>query len=264
MQFGICTSVANWPAVKAAGWDFIEENVQSFLQAQRPDAEFEGGHWDGNRVAAASGAVVAAANCLVPAELKITGPQANPDVLQRYFSTVVARAKKAGIQTLVFGSGAARKVPDGWDRDRASKQILDFSRMAAGLAGDAGLIVVIEHLNSGECNIINSVAEAMTYVRQIDRPSFQCLVDSYHFWLEKEKLDDLKAALPHVRHVHVADLEGRLAPGQSGKSDYRPFFACLKAGGYNGRICVEALGFSDIAAVAPRVLAYIKEQWAKA
>jgi sugar phosphate isomerase/epimerase len=259
MEFGICTSVDNASAVKAAGWDFVEELVQPFLQAQVPDDQ-----WNGLRRAAASPLPVPAANSLLPASLKVTGPSVDFDALQKYMAIVMARAQKTGIQTLVFGSGAARMVPEGFDRDKARAQILDFIRISADLAAKHSVTLVMEHLNKGECNIINSVAEAMTYVRAADHPHFKCLVDSWHFWLEHEPLESLKAAMPWIRHVHLADTEGRVAPGLSGKNDYRPFFAVLKAGGYAGLISVESPGFIGIPESAAGVLEFVRKQWEQA
>jgi sugar phosphate isomerase/epimerase len=259
MQFGICTSVANASAVKAAGWDYIEENVQNFLQGLAPDSQ-----WHGERLARESAVPILAACCLVPGNMKITGPEVDFNSLRNYMVNVTARAKKAGIKTLVFGSGGARNVPDGFDRERAQRQILEFARMASELAAKQGVLIVIEHLNKKECNIVNTVGEAESYVRQINSPGFQNLVDCYHFWLEKENLDDLKRALPHIKHVHVSDLDGRLPPGESGKSDFRPFFRVLKQGGYDGPVSVEALGFEDIPKLGPRVLAFLKKQWNEA
>jgi sugar phosphate isomerase/epimerase len=256
VQFGICTSVANAAAVKAAGWDYIEENVQNLLQGLVPDTQ-----WQGENLTRSLALPVLAACCLVPAELKITGPAVDSAKLQEYIARVTARAAKVGIQTLVFGSGGARNVPDGWDRILAVEQIVAFARMAAELAAKHGLTLVAEHLNRRECNILNTVGEAEAIVRQVNHPNFGNLVDCYHFWLEKENLEDLKKAMPYIRHVHVSDLEGRLPPGISGKSDFRPFFHVLKESGYNGRISVEALGFDDIAGIGPRVLAFLKDQW---
>jgi len=259
MQFGICTSVANSAAVKAAGWDYIEENVQNFLQGVVPDSQ-----WHGERLAAASAVPILAACCLVPGDMKITGPNADPKKLHDYMVNVAARAKRTGIKTLVFGSGGARKIPDGFDREKAMLQIVAFARMAAEQCAKHGVLLVAEHLNRKECNVLNTVGECESVVRQVNNPSFENLVDCYHFWLEKESLEDLKRAMPHIRHVHVSDLDGRLPPGETGKSDYRPFFRVLKQAGYNTRISVEALGFDDIAGMGPRVLKFLKEQWSQA
>ena len=65
--------------------------------------------------------------------------------------------------------------------------------------------------------------------------------------------------MPWIRHVHVSD-KTRVAPGESGKDDYRPFFAVLKRGGYDGLVSVEANGFDNIAGMGPRVLSLLKRQ----
>lgn len=259
MQFGICTSVDKAPEAKAAGWDFVEELVQPFLQGDVSDAQWKG-------VERVSSAVlpVPAANSLLPATLKVTGPAYDFGALKKYMATIMSRAQKAGIKTLVFGSGAARNVPEGFDRDKARAQILDFIRISADLAAKHDVMLVAEHLNKGECNIINSVAEAMTYVRAAGHPHFKCLVDSWHFWLENEPLESLRAAMPWIRHVHLADVEGRVAPGLSGKCDYRPFFRVLKDGGYDGLMSIESPGMIAVPESAAGVLVFLKKQWSEA
>ena len=106
MRFGICTSLANAAAVRAAGWDFVEENVQHFLQGLTPDEQ-----WDGEGRAKASVLPIPAANVLVPASLKITGPDADLEKLTAYMTRVLTRAGRVGIKTLVFGSGGAAQHP---------------------------------------------------------------------------------------------------------------------------------------------------------
>lgn len=256
MRFGICTKIERAGELKAAGTDFVEENVQTLLQAKLDD-----GQWRVPDAAKDAALPLSAANSLVPADLKITGDSVDFEKLSRYIANATSRAKQLGIKLLVFGSGGARNVPDGFDRKRAFDQIVAFCRMAADRCKAAGIMLVAEPLNRGECNIINTVPEAMTYVKAVDHPNFQCLVDSYHFWLENEGLDDLVAAMPWIRHVHVADKDGRVAPGESGKSDYRPFFRVLKKANYNGAICVEALGFTDFVNVAPRVIKFLKREY---
>jgi sugar phosphate isomerase/epimerase len=259
MKFGICTSVERSPAVKAAGWDFVEECVQTFLQGETPDQD-----WKGMERLKQSALPVPAANMLVPGSIKITGPQADLEKLRAYMTRVISRAAKTGTTMLVFGSAGARNVPDGFDRAKAREQILAFDRMSSEIAAQHGVTFVAEPLNRGESNIVNSVAEAMEYVRAVNHPNFQCLVDSYHFWLENEPLENLRAAMPWIRHVHLADKEGRVAPGESRKSDYRPFFKVLKEANYDGLISVEAPAWTSFESDAARVLEFIKKQWDEA
>jgi sugar phosphate isomerase/epimerase len=62
----------------------------------------------------------------------------------------------------------------------------------------------------------------------------------------------------------VSDIEKRAAPGETGLCDYRSFFAAVKSTGYDRTICVEAIGFTDLATMGPRVLEFLKGQWAAA
>lgn len=256
--FGICTAPENAPQVQAAGWDFVEGNVQQLFQGETDDA-----HWTAASKITSAPLPVPAANCLVPGHLKVTGPDADLGKLTAYMTNVLRRAGQCGTTTLVFGSGGARNVPEGFDRAKARDQILAFLNMAAPIAADHGVTIVAEHLNKKECNIINTVAEAMEYVRAVNHPNFQCLVDSWHLWLEEEPLTNLAAAMPWIKHVHLADKEGRVAPGQSGKADYVPFFRVLKQGQYDGRISVEAKFVPDLS-TAKDVLAYVKDAWKRA
>ena len=250
MRFGICQPPEQAAALEAAGWDFVEGNVQSLLRGQSADFT----------PPAVTPIPLPVCNGLVPGSIPLVGPAVDRGVIRAYMKNVLERAGRMGIDTLVFGSGAARKVPDGFDRSQAEEQIRTFLSETAPVAQQNKVTIVIEPLTKGETNIITNVAEAMTYVKAVDHPAIQCLVDSYHFWLENEPLGNLEAAMPWIKHVHVADTEGRVAPGISGKSDYKPFFAVIKRGGYDARISVECGGW-DTAKHARPVLAFLRDQW---
>jgi sugar phosphate isomerase/epimerase len=258
MKLGICTSVENARAARSAGAEFIEENVQRLLQGEMPDDQ-----WTGATRTAGSALPILAANSLLPGKLRITGPAVDRPLLRDYMQRVLARAQKLGIKTLVFGSGKSRQVPEDFDRAHARKQIVEFASMSADLAQRHNVLLVVEPLCARECNILNSVTEAMEYVKEVHHPNFQCLVDSYHWWTQQESLQSLADAAPWIKHVHVAERDTRLAPGESG-SDYRPMFRILKQGGYDGPISVEATGFTDLAGVGPRVMDYLRAQWKEA
>lgn len=259
IQFGICTTVERSAEVRAAGWDFVEETILGLLQGTVADEE-----WNGEQRARGSVLPIPAANMLVPASLKITGPEASLPRLEQYLTRVMQRAAAVGMHILVFGSGGARSVPEGFDRKEADKQILAFAQLAAALAAQHGITVVVEALNRRESNIINSIAEAMAVVNAVNHPNLQCLLDSYHLWLEDEPVESVREAIASIRHVHLADKEGRMPPGESGRNDYRPLFAELKRGAYDGMISIEPAKFDDIKGAGPRVLAFLKKQWQEA
>lgn len=257
--FGYCAPASESALARQQGWDFVEENVQKFLQGEATDDA-----WNGVKEQRAAALPVVAANCLVPGHLKIVGPEVNAEALKTYMSRVIPRAETTNIRRLVFGSGAARNVPEGFDRAKAKQQITDFLKMAAPILQQHEVMIVIEPLNRSECNIINSVAEGMEYVRAVNHPNIKCLVDSYHFWLENEDLRNILDAGTDLRHVHVADKEGRVAPGESGTSNYRPFFGALKKVGYAGLISVEGRLGENWEKRGSVVLEFLKNEWKEA
>jgi sugar phosphate isomerase/epimerase len=258
MRWGICTAPENASLARAAGWDYVEGSTQTLFQGTLADDQ-----WTGGTAIGASALPVPVTNVMVPGDHKITGPAVDFGKLTRYMTNVLSRAGKSGTHTIVFGSGGARNVPEGFDRNEAKRQITEFLHMIGPLAQQNRVTVVVEPLNRKECNIINSVSEAMEYVRAVNHPNVQCLVDSYHMWLENEPESNVAEAIASIKHVHVADTEGRVPPGESKKANYRPLFAILKKVGYAGGISVEA-GKFDIPAQGERVLQYLKQEWDRA
>jgi sugar phosphate isomerase/epimerase len=259
LRFGVCIPLEQAAVAAAAGWDFVEEIVLNFLTAQVPDD-----HWTGAVRAQQSPLPVLAANRLLPPTLKVTGPKVDSAALKKYMGIVVPRAQAAGIKILVFGSGPARLVTLGFDRERARQQIIDFCRMAADICSAHNIVLVIEPMCRGESNIINSVAEAMEYVRAVNHPACKCLVDSYHSWLENEPITEVERAMPWIAHVHLADVEDRRAPGETAQHDYRPLFAALQRGKYAGLITVESNDLAQFPDGAASVLSFLKQQWTQA
>jgi len=255
MKLGICAPLDKAAEVKAAGADFVEVMVQTLTQPTVSDAE-----WEGLDVARASPLPIFAGNVLLPGTLRVTGPDVDHEAQKTYLTRLMSRAGRCGMKTVVFGSGAARKIPEGFSCDIAWRQIITFSKLAGEAAAPNGITVVAEPLNRGESNVLNSVDESARLVNAVSHPNFQLLVDSYHFWLEEDSLEDLKRLMPLIKHVHVADKVGRVFPGESGVADYRPFFAVIKASGYDGPISIEALG-GEVSVVGKRSLDYLRQQW---
>lgn len=231
MRFGVCATIDRAPIVHKAGYDFIECTVVS-LQGEKSDAEVK----DTLDKYYNSPLPVEAFNVLLPGELKIVGEQVNKERIQHYLSNSLERVQRIGGKSIVFGSGKARGVPDGYSREKAQEQILQFLEWVADVAEPLGLIIVIEPLNRTECNIINSVPEAVQYAEQINRPSIQVLADFYHMYKEEEPLENMVLHQDRLRHIHVSD--SRYAPGM-GDYPYDQFVDCVRRAGYDGRVSIE-------------------------
>jgi sugar phosphate isomerase/epimerase len=250
MQFGCCCPIENAEIAHAAGFDYIECTVVSLL----PEAteivfapileKYQ-----------ASPIPVRACNVFLPGDLKVVGPDLDWPRIQTYVATAMRRVMLIGAEVVVFGSGKARMVPEGFDRATAETQLVDFLRLVAEEAEQHNITVVIEPLNRKESNILNSVPEGDTLAARVDRPSIRNLADFYHMEEEQEPLSHLVTCRERLAHVHVAD-SGRRAPG-TGSYPYADFVANLRAANYDGMVSIECR-WEDFAAEAGPACAYLR------
>lgn len=245
MQFGVCGDPEIAPVAKTAGFDYFEWSVGGLLKPREPEPAFR----------AALAAVRASplpcpvVNCFVPGDLKIVGGTADLEALSAYVTTTFARAEQAGVQIVVFGSGGARQVPDGWSRDDARRQLADFGRMLAPIAARHGVTVAIESLRKAECNILNTVAEGAALAQTVNHPALALLVDGFHWATDGDDAEAIVEQGGRLVHTHIATTANRLAPGME-TCDFHPFFDALRRAGYTGRMSIEG-GLGDPAATLP-------------
>ncbi|HEX4140277.1 MAG TPA: sugar phosphate isomerase/epimerase family protein [Candidatus Methylacidiphilales bacterium] len=258
MQLGICTSLDNAAAARAAGFDFIEEHIQKFLMAGEPDAAFE----PGLRAARSSVLPIPAANCFLPGALKCVGPQVDRQRLLDYGATVFRRAHQAGICFIVFGSGGARAIPDGFPPAEARAQFLWLLRELGPLAQAHGVTVLVECLNPRECNFINRLAEGAALVAETGHPHVRLLADLYHMALSGAAPAEILTRGRWIEHVHVAETEGRAAPGTTGE-DFTPYLRALAKISYRGAISFEC-NWKDLVTEAPASVKNFRGQLAAA
>ncbi len=234
MQFGVCGDVKVAGMAARAAYDYAEWTVGEFLKPEESSGAFQA-VLDQVRSAELP---YPAVNRFIPAHLKIAGEEVDRAALEKYVACAMRRAEQAGVDTIVFGSGDARRVPDGFDIRRAHDQIISFCSMAARAAHDHGVTIVVEPLNKKESNILNTVAECAALVKEMDHPAVRLLVDAYHLLLDNDSYGDIVENGPLIRHVHIATIPQRLAPG-SEECDFAPFFNALSAAGYGGRVSIE-------------------------
>jgi sugar phosphate isomerase/epimerase len=234
MKFGVCTTLDNAPVFAKAGYNFIELTVAGDLRPEDPHQSVEAML---ERIQASS-IPAKAANCFVPGHIKLVGEEVNSELVERYVSEAFERAHEAGISTIVFGSGAARRIPEGFSRSTAYAQLLEFGKAIAPIAQSNNLTIVMEPLNSSETNMINTMAEGAAYVQAVNHPAMRLLVDAFHWAREHDSARDLSENGSLIAHAHIATYTSRCAPGIE-ECDFFPFFAALKAGGFNGTLSIE-------------------------
>lgn len=253
-SIGICASVEKSALMKSIGYSFIEENIGRFFMPDKIDADFEKSL---NQLKSGSLNVIAA-NGFIPGTLKTTGPEIKTEELLKWANNTFRRAQQTNTQFIVFGSGGSRKIPDSFDKNTARTQFIDICKKFGVIAQKYGITIVLEPLNYGETNLLNTLEEGLDFTNEINHPNVQLLADIYHMLKNNEKPESILKAGDKLKHVHIAEKEKRTPPGIAG-DDFRLFFESLKKINYKGSISLECK-WQDIDKEAVIALDTMKKQ----
>lgn len=258
MKLGLCTTPDIVAKFGAPPCDFIEGHIQNLLVPEQPQEAF-------SPLAAETRACALptpAANCLFPPDLRVTGPSVDPVRMKRYVESAFSRAATIGLTTLVFGSGAARKVPEGWSLAKGFEQYVEALNLLAPVARVHGITLVVEALQRGECNIVNTLDEGAEAVKRSNHPNVRLLVDVFHMLRNGESPDAITRHAALVTHAHVAENKDRAEPGCHNE-DFRPFLRALRSASGCQRLTIECVwSRGDIVGQAPGAIAALRRQLA--
>ncbi|MCJ8332164.1 MAG: sugar phosphate isomerase/epimerase [Lentisphaeria bacterium] len=238
MEIGICADYTEGSTLNGVV-DYIEENVQRLLNAALSDDEFEKSltNFKDKELP------VPVANSFIPGTIKTTGPEMELDEVLAYANTVLKRAKLLEISQIVFGSGGSRQIEEGVSKTEAFSQFITVNREIAVLAEQNNIMILIEPLNSAECNFITTLEEGAEIVERVNHPNVQLLADFYHMLKDDEDAAEILRFGHLIQHIHIAERDTRSAPGVAG-DDFMPFFSALKQIDYTGNISFEC-SFTD-------------------
>ena len=237
MKIGCCVSLWEELALQlpAAGADYGEGGFSSLRDKTLEQVKSRAGQL------ARAGLDTPVMNLLFPGDFQLAGPQAEFSTVDRYLEENLPKAAAFGVKTLVFGSGGARRVPEGFPQEEAFAQLVELCRDHIAPAVEAqGMVCCLEPLNRKETNILTTSGECFRLVEAVNHPNLQLLVDLYHFDLEGESLSALEGYRGRLGHCHIASAQNsRLVPQPWDGQDYLPFFQALAAMGYEGRLSLE-------------------------
>ncbi len=255
VQVGLCGSLADIDAAKTAGFDYIELSTSEIVALSESDYQQLAQKLKRLKLP------VPVTYLFVPATIKLTGPTVNKDEQMNYVRKAFDRVSRLGAKIVVFGSGPARRVPDGFSHEEAFRQLVDFCKRIGPEARARHVTVAIEAQRKQECNIINNLTEGLELIKAVNHPNIQLIVDFYHMAEEKEDPAMIRVARNHIRHLHMANPQGRMFPLSWDEYDYAAFFNNLRKIGYDKRISIEATT-SDFPTQAPRAIAFLRQAFA--
>jgi len=264
VKFGVCVSVEDIAAAERAGYEYVELTVTNVVP-EIGEAEFEAL----KKRLHGFGISPEAWRRFIPTEIPLVGQDVNFASITHFVRTTLGRIGELGGKVVVFGSPGARNIPEGFPRDRAHHQLIHFLQMAADVAAENNIIVVIEPILRRNCNLLNSVSEAVALAQQLDRPEIKVLADLFHMTAESEPVGAITEAGEHLYHVHmpVPDIPGLSEPRSITTRlpayPNREFLVELWGINYKHRVSVEDLDrrFMNLEREGPLVLSHLKATW---
>lgn len=238
--------------IQEVGYDYLEYAVPHFdaLSPEEMDRVVDYYHRDLLKVEACNG--------FIPGSLPLVGDQADLTAVRTYLEKVLPRMASVGVKIVVFGSGGARRIPDGVSPEQATEQLDRFLILAESIARPLGITIVIEPLNHNECNVFLTVSESAKTVRRLNLPNLKVLADLYHCAVEQEPPQVLLDNRDILFHTHVANPDGRTIP-----VDHPYLRACgqaLQQANYSARMSIEC-GCRDFAADVTGALPIMREMF---
>lgn len=236
MKIGMCAGFKDFEKIalaKKAGFDYIETSFNAYAVASKEDRDAFLACLKANdiRCEAMNGFI----------SLKVVGPDFDEKAVKEYIDNAFVTCGETGFEVVVFGSGAARKIPEGFDYDEAKKQIAYICReFIKPNCEKYGKRVAFENLNENETNIFNTDAEINEFVNELGIDCIKALSDNYHMALVGEPYEVVATLGQNLIHAHIANPDGRFYPQPTDAHDYKPFFEAMKKAGYDARVSVEA------------------------
>ena len=242
MLYGNCISYKNANQIKIlkqTGFDYIETALASLYSATGQELENFLIVLDENNIKCE------AVNVLFPGDISLTGTNVDTGKIKSYTQEVFEKTKDLKFKSVVFGSGGARRYPDGFSKEKATEQIIQaINDYLVPMAEKYGFTIAIEELNRGETNILNTLNEVEYIINQVNHPKVKLLADLYHITLENDDIAGLSEKGGILEHCHIANpYDNRFYPGPKDSVEavelYKKFFDSLKLAGYNKKISIE-------------------------
>ena len=270
MKFAICNELfENWPwertceFVGGIGYDGIEvapftlapsvtdvpPDRRAALRrvAERAKLEVVGLHW----------------LLVSPTGLYINTPD---DALRartaQYLAELVDFCADLGGKIMVLGSPKQRSIVEGQTKKGAWQRAVDLLSSVLDKAGELGLTICLEPLSPVETNFINTVAEGMKMVRQINHPNFKIHLDVKAMCSESKPVPDIIRSVraADIGHFHVND-PNLYGPGM-GEVDYGPIAEAIKDVGYDKWLSVEVFKYDpDPETIVRKSIDYLRQFW---
>lgn len=159
----------------------------------------------------------------------------------KYLQNIIKKMELAGGDLLSGVSYAGWGTPGVVMNDKTPywNQSVKSMKEIIKTAEACGVTYCVEAVNRFETCIINTAAEALAYIEEIDSPNIGVLLDTYHMNIEENSIGDAirLVGADRMKNFHTGE-NNRTAPGR-GHLDWDEIFGALAEIGYKGPIVSE-------------------------
>lgn len=228
------------------GWDLSE--ALSFVKSSGIDA-FEFWNWrdkDINRLASEMNRLDLTLSAFCTASGVLVNRESHKDYWNGLQETVSV-AKRLGCSKLITTVGIEQY---GASRERQFENVAIALRSAAEIVEDAGIMLVVEPLNTTVDHpgqFLSRSSDAFDLIDQVGSGNVKVLFDIYHQQITEGNLvDTMTRRLSDIGHIHAAGCPGRHEL-QFGEVYYLNVFRALRIAGYSNYIGLEYVPSLDSA-----------------
>lgn len=160
---------------------------------------------------------------------------------------------------MVFGSPQQRSTTGGLTREEATRHYVEGLSAVAPQAEQRGVTVLVEALPAAQSDVVQTLAEAVSIVKEINSPGIRTMFDTHNAVDEKEPHTALvERYFEYIRHVHVNEIDGR-HPGTA-DYDFGALLATLMRLNYQHWVSLEVFDFKPGAPrIAQQSIAHLKQ-----
>jgi sugar phosphate isomerase/epimerase len=179
-----------------------------------------------------------------PTGLHITTPdEAVWRKTRDYLSCLVDLCSDLGGKVMVIGSPKQRGILPGQTFEGAWKRAVELFSAVLEKSAKRGVTLCIEPLSLKETDFINTVAEGIQMVRQINHPQFRLHLDVKAMCSEGKPVPEIIRSVKaeDIGHFHVND-PNLYGPGM-GEVDYGPIAEAIRDIGYDRWLSVEVFKY---------------------
>ena len=157
-----------------------------------------------------------------------------------FFTTLLKNLETLGIHSI--GGGIYSYWPV--DYSKPIDKPGDWARSVANVreigkvAQDCGVDYCLEVLNRFEGYLLNTAAEGVKFVKEVDVPSVKVMLDTFHMNIEEDSIGGaIRSTKGLLGHFHTGECNRRV-PGR-GRTPWHEIALALKDIGYDGNVCME-------------------------